>query len=48
MARWANAMHPSQVEFGNFFSLLVTGLLCIDFEGHTMTNKDFFPLVTAA
>lgn len=31
VACWGNAMHPSQVEYGIFFSLLVTGLLCIDF-----------------
>lgn len=31
LPRWGNAMHPSQVEFGILFVLLVTGLFPIDF-----------------
>lgn len=32
-------MHHSWVEHGIFFSLLLTGLLCIDFKGLTVTGQ---------
>lgn len=50
VARWGNAVHPLQVEFGAVFSLLVTVYFALIFRVVQQPNKDFFPSnkVTAA